>query len=131
MDAHVARLRPDSPALAWQGAVTAEVTAGLRERLFEALQAPGETSAYLDVRRVTSIDASGVAVLVGARSRARAAGRTLVLLDSAGPVTRALQRAHLLSAFTVTSVIRAADRPVDTTAGAAVRPAARPARGAG
>ena len=71
----------------------------------------GERRVRLDVREVTSIDAAGVAVLVGARHRAEALGRTFVLVDSAGPVTQALQRLHLLPAFLVTQVVSASDQP--------------------
>ena len=106
-----ARLRSFSHAEldTWQGAVTSEVTAVLRDRLYALLWAPGGTSVRLDVREVTSIDAAGVAVLVGARHRAEALGRTFVLVDSGGPVTEALQRLHLLPAFLVTQVVSATE----------------------
>jgi anti-anti-sigma factor len=105
-----ARLRSRGHTETWEGAVTVDVTAGLRDRLFAMLRTPGASSARLDVRGVTSIDSAGVAVLIGARRRARSAGRTFVLVDSEGPVTRALQRLHLLPAFLVTQVVSAEDR---------------------
>jgi anti-anti-sigma regulatory factor len=106
-----ARLRSfaDAEVDAWHGAVTSEVTAGLRDRLYALLWAPGSTSVRLDVRDVTSIDAAGVAVLVGARHRAEALGRAFVLVDAGGPVTQALQRLHLLPSFLVTQVVSATD----------------------
>ena len=108
------RLRPDSHEDAWEGAVTAEVTAALRDRLAALISTPGGTSVRLDVRAVTSIDAAGVAVLVGARRAAQAAGLTFILVDSGGPVTQTLQRMHLLPAFLVTQVVSAGDRGMIT-----------------
>jgi anti-anti-sigma factor len=86
----------------WRGVVDVRVTARLRDRLFALLGSPGTTGVRLDVRAVTSIDASGMAVLVGARRKAQAVGRTLVLVDEEGPVTVSLRRTRLLPAFLVT-----------------------------
>ena len=65
-----------------------QVSAKLREALFDALEAAGQTGVRLDVRQVPSIDKSRVALLVGANHRAAALGRTLVRTDHNGPVTR-------------------------------------------
>jgi ABC-type transporter Mla MlaB component len=47
----------------WSGAVTWREAAELREALFDRLEAPQCTGVYLDVRDVTYIDNSGVALL--------------------------------------------------------------------
>ncbi len=91
--------------LAWAGDISGQVTANLREQLFDALQVTGQTGVRLDVRDVRSIDRSGIALLVGANHRAAALGRLLVLTDNTGPVTRALSALHLLNGFHVTLVV--------------------------
>ncbi len=101
------RLSADKIETAWRGAVTSQETPELREWLFDLLDAPGGTSLRVDVRGVTSIDRSGIGVLIGANHRAAAAGRTFVLIDSGGPVSQALRRIHLLDSFLVTQVVSA------------------------
>jgi len=86
------------------------VTASLREPLFHGLEIAGHTGVRLDVRDVTSIDRSGVALLIGANHRARAAGRQLILVDHDGPVTAALTAMHVLRGFLVTEVVAARGR---------------------
>ena len=99
----------DEPEPSWAGAVTWRQTDSLRDELFRLLQAPGTMEVRLDVRAVTSIDAAGIGVLVGANHRAAAAGRRMVLIDSNGPVTATLSRLHLLGQFHVTQVIAEGD----------------------
>jgi anti-anti-sigma regulatory factor len=99
------RHNPDTINAAWDGPVTWRETSGLREELFGLLDASAGTSVRLDVRGVTSIDRFGTALLVGARNRAAASGRTFVLVDSAGVVSQALSRLHLLTTFLVTEVV--------------------------
>jgi anti-anti-sigma factor len=89
----------------WSGDITWREAEHLRSVLFVLLAAPGSSGVELDVRRVESIDPTGVAILVAASHRAAAAGRRLALVDSNGPVTAALARAHLLSMFRLTQVI--------------------------
>jgi anti-anti-sigma factor len=94
---------------AWTGDVTWHVTADLRDALFDQLEAPGRPGVRLDVRGVSSIDKTGVALLIGANHRAAARGRRLELVDTDGPVTRALAAMHLLRDFVVTQLIGAGD----------------------
>ena len=94
---------------AWTGDVSWHVTADLREALFDQLEAPGRTTLRLDVRGVSSIDRTGVALLIGANHRAAARGRRLELVDTDGPVTRALAAVHMLRDFVVTQLIGAGD----------------------
>ncbi|MFI5099405.1 MAG: STAS domain-containing protein [Actinomycetes bacterium] len=108
---------PREEQLAWAGDVTWQVTAALREALFDALVATGQTGVRLDVREVRSIDRSGIALLVGANHRAAALGRLLVLTDNNGPVTRALSALHLLNGFHVTLVVTPGNRRTDAEAG--------------
>jgi anti-anti-sigma regulatory factor len=82
----------------WTGEVTWRQVAALRERLFDEMDASAG-GLCLDVRGVTGIDRTGVALLIGANHRAWALGRPLELLDEDGPVTEALRNAHALSEF--------------------------------
>jgi anti-anti-sigma regulatory factor len=82
----------------WTGEWTWRQVAELRERLFDEMDASAD-GLCLDVRGVTGIDRTGVALLIGANHRARALGRPLALLDEDGPVTEALRGAHVLSDF--------------------------------
>jgi len=82
----------------WTGEVTWRQVADLREEFFDAMDV-GAGDLGLDVRGVTVIDRTGIALLIGANHRARSMGRALVLLDADGPVTEALRRAHALTDF--------------------------------
>ena len=101
------RLNADNIETAWHGAVTGQETPALREQLFDLMDTSGATSLRVDVRGVTSIDRSGIAVLIGAKHRAAATGKTFVLIDSGGPVSQALRRMHALESFLVTQVVPA------------------------
>jgi anti-anti-sigma regulatory factor len=108
MDALIAgRISVDKIKTVWRGAVTWRETPALRERLSDLLETPGGTSLRVDVRGVTSIDQSGIAVLTGANDRAAATGRTFVLIDAGGPVSQALRQMHLLNSFLVTQLVPA------------------------
>jgi anti-anti-sigma regulatory factor len=108
MDALTAgRLDADKIETIWHGAVTSQETPALREQLFALLDSASGTSLRVDVRAVTAIDRSGIAVLIGARRRAAATGRTFVLIDSGGPVSKELRRMHVLDSFLVTQVVPA------------------------
>jgi anti-anti-sigma regulatory factor len=121
MDALTAgRLDADKIETTWHGAVTSHETPALREQLFSLLDSAGGTSLRVDVRGVTAIDRSGIAVLIGARRRAAATGRTFVLIDSGGPVSTELRRMHVLDSFLVTQVVPA-DRNLAGTARVASR----------
>ena len=97
----------DQQTCTWSGAVTWRDVADKREALFDQLEVPGSSGVRVDVSAVSSIDATGIALLVGANHRAAATGRLLILIDSDGPVSRALARKHLLRDFLVTTRITA------------------------
>ncbi len=83
---------------AWVGDVTWRQVAELREALFDQMDAC-DRGVRLDVRRVTEIDRTGVALLIGANHRARSMGKPLTLVDDGGVVTQALARAQVVSDF--------------------------------
>ena len=95
---------PVSSVCVWAGEVTWRETAGLREALFDLLEAPGQGRVSLDVRAVTRIDRTGVALLIGANHRAAALGRPLSLVDAHGPVTRKLSGLGMLGDFEVAQI---------------------------
>ena len=89
----------------WAGAINWQATPDLRPVLFDALEVPAHVGVQLDVRAVTAIDRSGIALLIGANHRAPAMGRQLILIDRGGPVTTTLANLRLLRAFRVTQMI--------------------------
>jgi anti-anti-sigma regulatory factor len=93
----------ESQACAWVGEVTWRQVAELREVLFDEMDAC-ECGLCLDVRLVTEIDRTGIALLIGANHFAHSMGRPLVLLDESGPVSDALVRAHVMADFRMTAV---------------------------
>jgi len=84
----------------WGGEVTWREVAGLRENLFDAMDAQ-QVSVQLDVRLVTVIDRTGIALLIGANHRSHSVRRPLILVDDNGPVTAALTAAHVVTDFTL------------------------------
>ena len=86
--------------MVWTGEVTWREVAGLREQLFDQMDTCRD-GVSLDVRRVTVIDRTGLALLIGANHRAHSMGRPLSLVDDAGPVTSALTTAHVIADFDV------------------------------
>lgn len=96
---------PASGVCVLAGEVTWRETSGLREALFDLLEAPGQDGLSLDVRAVTRIDRTGVALLIGANHRAAALGHRFTLLDEYGPVTRVLSGLRMLGDFDVTQVM--------------------------
>ena len=95
---------PDSRcerASAWTGDVTWREVPAHREALFDDLEAAGSVGVRLDVRDVTVLDRTGIALLIGANHRAFARGERLVLIDSGGPVTAALSRMHMIGDFQI------------------------------
>jgi len=84
----------------WVGEVTWRHVAELREALFDEMDAC-DRGVRLDVRRVTEIDRTGVALLIGANHRAKSLGKPLTLVGEAGVVTEALTRAQVLAEFQV------------------------------
>ncbi len=102
---------------AWAGDVTWRDVAERREALFDQLEAAGCLGVRLDVRAVTSIDRTGIALLIGANHRALATGRRLVIIDDNGPVTSALARMHMLASLLITQT------PVDTRSPSRMSPA--------
>jgi anti-anti-sigma regulatory factor len=99
------RRTPGELSLVWSGAVTAHRVPQLREDLYRQLESPGCMRIRLHVDQVTAIDEHGIALLIGANHRAAAAGLSFVLIDTGGPVTKALARIHVLNGFLVTQVI--------------------------
>ena len=105
---------PDKITLTWTGQVTFQETSALREELLAALAANPDASLWLDVRGVTQIDRSGIAVLVGVQHRTATLGRLFVLVDTRGVVSEALSRMHLIRSFLVTETVHAlGNRDVD------------------
>jgi ABC-type transporter Mla MlaB component len=80
------------------GEVTWRHVAELREVLFDEMDAC-DSGVRLDVRRVTEIDRTGVALLIGANHRAQALRKPLTLVDDSGVVTEALTRAQVTADF--------------------------------
>ena len=74
----------------WSGEVTWRQTATLREQIFDLLQLDTSAQVLLDVTLVTSIDRTGVALLIGSNHRAAGVHRRLVLIDGVGHVATAL-----------------------------------------
>lgn len=72
----------------------------LRERLIDALH-PGTDLLILDLSRVQSCDAAGLAVLVGTQHRARLLGITMRLIAPNLSVSRALSSTGLKRNFTI------------------------------
>jgi len=88
------------PVVVWVGEVTWREVADLRESLFDAMDAH-LVGVQLDVRLVTFIDRTGIALLIGANHRSHSMGRPLIVLDDNGPVTAALTGAHVASDLAV------------------------------
>lgn len=76
----------------WPSVVTWREVPALREALYDAMERPGCDEVRLDARGVEDMDATGVALLVGADRRARAAGISLVVAHGGGPVATVLRR---------------------------------------
>jgi anti-sigma B factor antagonist len=94
--------------LAVAGDVGAPDAKRLRTDLFRALD-DGESDVLLDISNVTAFDDAVFAVLVAARSRAKARRRRIVLVDDeAGLVTRSLHRTGLMHRFPVYADVGAA-----------------------
>jgi anti-anti-sigma regulatory factor len=112
--------RRDLAVAVWGGDVTWRDVAERREALFDRLEAAGSVGVTVDVRDVTSIDRTGVALLIGVHHRACATGRRLTILDCAGPVTRALARMHLLGSVVLVQAPAAAGSAERVTSSAVV-----------
>jgi len=112
-------------AVEWSGEVTWREVAGLREELFDRMDARPD-GVSLDVRQVTVIDRTGLALLIGANHRARSIGRPLTLVAADGPVTSALSAGCVLPDFTIALVPGTAGSLVDGDPGqSGERPPAR------
>jgi len=103
--------RQTEVAIVWSGDVDWQTVGCLREALFDGLEVAGKTGVHLDVRAVTSIGLGGAALLIGANHRASAVGRSLLIVDSNGPVTSALTALHILRDFNVTQLIASGEDP--------------------
>ncbi|TDB83101.1 anti-sigma factor antagonist [Actinomadura sp. KC216] len=88
----------DHTVIAVSGALDSASTPFLRERLHVALRDPG-MYVIIDLSGVTSCDASGLAMLVGARRRMEANGTPLTLARPRPRTARLLRSTGLLHAF--------------------------------
>jgi len=108
----------DHTVIALSGELDAASTPSLRDRLHVALR---DTGAYviIDLSDVTFCDASGLAMLVGARRRTEPKGTAVILAAPRPQTARLLEVTGLLGAFTVGISVAAA-----RTAGRGTRTAA-------
>ena len=79
----------------------------LREQ-FQGLLRPGSSRVVIDLSRVSSCDASGLAVLIGAGRRARLLGGFVHLAAVSPEAARVLQKTGLHRHFPVFATVRAA-----------------------
>jgi anti-anti-sigma factor len=79
----------------------------LREQLIDVLHR-GPQLLILDLSRVLTCDAAGLAVLIGTQRRARLLGIKMRLLAPSLPVTRVLRSTGLHRSFTIHAVNQAA-----------------------
>lgn len=89
----------DHTVIAISGELDIASTPSLRERLYVALRDPG-MYVIIDLSGMTSCDASGLAMLVGARRRMEANGTTLTLARPCPRTARLLRATGLFRAFT-------------------------------
>lgn len=92
----------DHSVIAISGELDIASTPHLRERLYVALRDPG-AYVVLDLSDVTFCDASGLAMLVGARRRTEAIRATLILARPRPQLARLLRVTGLLHLFIVDS----------------------------
>lgn len=82
------------------GALDLGAAPALREHLIDVLNR-GTDPLVLDLSQVASCDASGLAVLIGTRRRARLLGITMRLAAPSLPVRRVLSTTGLYRSFTI------------------------------
>ncbi|WUH99937.1 STAS domain-containing protein [Spirillospora sp. NBC_00431] len=90
----------DHTVIAISGELDIASIPSLRERLYVALRDPG-MYVIIDLSGVTSCDASGLAMLVGARRRMEAKGTALILARPRPQTAGLLRATGLLHAFAV------------------------------
>jgi anti-sigma B factor antagonist len=83
-----------------RGALDIDAAPALRERLIDVLHR-GAGLLVLDLSRVLSCDASGLAVLIGTQRRARLLGIMVRLAAPSLPVTKVLRSTGLDRSFTI------------------------------
>jgi anti-sigma B factor antagonist len=83
-----------------RGALDVAAAPALRERLIDVLHR-GAGPLVLDLSRVLSCDASGLAVLIGTQRRARLLGISVRLAAPSLPVTKVLRSTGLARSFTI------------------------------
>jgi anti-anti-sigma factor len=83
-----------------RGALDIDAAPALRERLIDVLHR-GVGLLVLDLSRVLSCDASGLAVLIGTQRRARLLGTVVRLAAPSPPVTRVLRSTGMDRSFTI------------------------------
>ena len=89
------------------GALDVAAAPALRERLIGLLH-PGMRLLVLDLSRVPSCDAAGLAVLIGSQRRARPLGIVVLLAAPSLPVARLLRLTGLDRSFTICPDLRGA-----------------------
>ncbi|TMR07330.1 STAS domain-containing protein [Actinomadura soli] len=90
----------DHTVVAISGELDMSSTPSLRERLYVALRDPG-MYVIIDLSGVTFCDASGLAMLVGARRRVEGTSTTLILARPRPQTAKLLRVTGLLHAFTI------------------------------
>lgn len=103
------RSLPDLTIIAIHGELDVASTADLRERLFVAL-CHAESAVIIDLSGVSFCDATGLALLVGARRRARLHGLILTLAAPRPHVSRLLHITGLHRVFTIHATLAMAQR---------------------
>ncbi|MFI0366966.1 STAS domain-containing protein [Actinomadura sp. 1N219] len=92
----------DHTVVAISGELDVSTTPALRERLYVALRDPG-MHVIIDLSGMTFCDASGLAMLVGARRRLEGGGTPLILARPRPHTARLLRVTGLSRVFTVRS----------------------------
>jgi anti-anti-sigma factor len=102
-----------------RGVLDIDAAPALRERLIDVLHR-GAGLLVLDLSRVLSCDASGLAVLIGTQHRARLLGSVIRLVAPSPPVAKLLRSTGLDRSFTIYPDLYGALAPeVDEPAGRA------------
>lgn len=82
----------------------------LREQLIDVLHR-GTDLLILDLSRILTCDAAGLAVLIGTQRRAKLLGTEMRLLAPSLPVTKVLRSTGLYRSFTINAVNQVAVSP--------------------
>jgi anti-anti-sigma factor len=94
------RLESDRIRIVVRGELDMETGPRLREELLAA-EAQAPATLVLDLREVSFFDSTGLEILLDAEARARAAGRTFVVLPGDGEPRRVLELAQVTDRLTL------------------------------